>query len=125
MTLPRIDIDDPKVDFDDGERLFYQGELFTGEVVEYQGSALVSLETYRDGIVDGPVRQWYEDGTLRAEGTMRAGFPVGESRRWHPDGALAAKRITTEDGHHPLAELEWDENGEQTLAWYAPGFDPA
>lgn len=124
MTLPRIDIDDPEVDFDDGERLFYQGELFTGEVVEYQGGALVSLETYQDGIVDGPVRQWFEDGTLRAEGTMRGGFPTGESRRWHPDGSLAAKRIMTEDGHHPLAELEWDQNGEQTLSWYAPGFRP-
>ncbi|WP_327729438.1 hypothetical protein OG250_26575 [Streptomyces sp. NBC_00487] len=120
----RIDIDAPGVEVDDGERLFYQGELFTGEVVEFQGSALVSLETHRDGIVDGPVRQWYEDGTLRADGTMRGGFPTGESRRWHPDGSLAAKRIMTEDGHRPLAELEWDENGKQILSWYAPGFRP-
>ncbi|BBC33644.1 hypothetical protein SGFS_049380 [Streptomyces graminofaciens] len=121
MTLPRIGAEDLEVDFDDGERLFYQGELFTGEVVEYQGSALVGLETYRDGITDGPVKQWFEDGTLRAEGNMRMGFPVGESRRWHPNGTLAAKRITTEDGHRPLAELEWDENGQQTRSWYAPG----
>ncbi|MFF6780350.1 toxin-antitoxin system YwqK family antitoxin [Streptomyces sp. NPDC012510] len=122
MTLPRIDIDDPEVDIDDGERLFYRGELFTGEVVEYQGSTLISLETYQDGIVDGPVQQWFEDGTPRAEGNMRRGFPAGESRRWHPNGVLAAKRIMTEDGHRPLAELEWDESGEQTRSWYAPGF---
>jgi antitoxin component YwqK of YwqJK toxin-antitoxin module len=116
----RIDIDDHDVDMDDGERLFHKGVLYSGEVVEYQQGRMISLETYEDGIPNGPVRQWYSDGSPRAEGSMRRGFPVGESRTWHPDGTLATKRITTEDGHRPLVEFEWDESGEQIRAWQAP-----
>lgn len=89
----RIDIDDPEVDFDDGERLFYPGEPFTGEVVEYQGGALVSLETYRDGIVDGPVKQWFEDGTLRAEGNAH-----GISGRGGKE--MASQRNARGKAHH-------------------------
>ncbi|MGW0841315.1 toxin-antitoxin system YwqK family antitoxin [Streptomyces sp. NPDC002787] len=118
---PRIDIDDPDVDMDDGERLFYNGVLYSGEVVEYQRGRMISLETYEDGVPNGPVRQWFPDGSPRAEGNMRGGFPVGESRTWHPNGALATKRIMTEDGRRPLVELEWGEHGEQTRSWYAEG----
>ncbi|TQE15249.1 hypothetical protein Sipo8835_45855 [Streptomyces ipomoeae] len=105
---------------DDGERLLHKGVLYSGEVVEYQRGRMISLETYEDGVPNGPVRQWYSDGSPRAEGNMRRGFPVGESRTWHPGGTLATKRITSDDGHRPLVELEWDENGEQTRSWYAP-----
>ncbi|MDQ1046540.1 toxin-antitoxin system YwqK family antitoxin [Streptomyces sp. V4I2] len=114
----RIDIDDPGVTMDDGERLYYQGIPFTGEAVEYQRGALVSLITYKEGVEDGPVREWYTDGTLRSEGVMRDGFPAGEFQRWHPNGRLAARTIMSDNGLRQLAQFEWDEEGSLTKEWH-------
>lgn len=119
MSMHRIDIDDPDVTMDDGERLYYRGNPFTGEAVEYQLGALVSLITYEDGVEDGPVREWYTDGTLRSEGVMRDGFPAGEFRRWHPNGRLAARTIMSANGLRQLAQFEWDEEGHPTKEWHA------
>ncbi|MFF9512531.1 hypothetical protein ACF1BU_38725 [Streptomyces sp. NPDC014724] len=52
--MTRIGIDDPSFEMDEGEAVFYRGERFTGEVVEYQKGALVSLVTYKEGVEDGP-----------------------------------------------------------------------
>lgn len=100
--MRRIDIDGPEVDMDMGQRLLYRGELFTGEVVEYQRGALVSLNTYKDGVEDGPTREWYMDGTLRSEGVMRDGVPVGELQSWHPNGRLAARMTMSDNGLRQL-----------------------
>ncbi|MGA5351418.1 toxin-antitoxin system YwqK family antitoxin [Streptomyces thermodiastaticus] len=119
MSAHRIDIDDPEVTMDEGERLYYRGAPFTGEVVEYQREALVSLITYQDGFENGPVREWYADGTLRSQGTMRDGFPVGESQQWHPNGRLATRTIMSDNGLRQSALYEWDEEGNQTKEWHA------
>ncbi|QKW06204.1 hypothetical protein HUT18_07095 [Streptomyces sp. NA04227] len=104
---------------DESEQLFYQGVPFTGEAVELQRGAVVSLNTYKEGVEDGPIRQWYVDGVLRSEGVMRDGFPVGEFRKWHHNGVLAARTIMSEDGLHQLTIFEWDESGELTKEWHA------
>ncbi|GGV97687.1 hypothetical protein GCM10015535_69540 [Streptomyces gelaticus] len=119
MTLPRIDIDDPQIEMDEGEVAFYQGEPFTGEVVEYQKGALVSLVTYKDGFEDGPSRKWYMDGTLRSEGVLRGGFPVGESKDWHPNGGLATRVLMSGNGLRQLEITEWDDEGNLTKEWRA------
>ncbi|MFF8697380.1 toxin-antitoxin system YwqK family antitoxin [Streptomyces sp. NPDC015144] len=119
MALPRIDIDDPEFEMDEGEVVSYQGQRFTGEVVEYQRGALVSLVTYKDGIEDGPSREWYMDGTLSSEGTLRGGFPIGESKEWHPNGRLASRVLMSENGLRQLEITEWDENGNLTKEWRA------
>ncbi|MFF5189746.1 toxin-antitoxin system YwqK family antitoxin [Streptomyces sp. NPDC000345] len=118
MAKPtRIDIDDPAVDMDHIQRLLYRGELFTGEVVEHLGGALVSLECYEDGLRHGPNREWYKDGSLRSEGTAQRGRPVGVSREWHPNGTLAHERVFADDGLTMLSDHEWDEDGQPTRAW--------
>lgn len=119
MSLHRIDIDDPDATMDEGERLYYRGTPFTGEAVEYQRGALVSLITYEDGYEDGPAREWYADGTLRSEGVMRGGFPVGGFQRWHPNGGLAARTVMSDNGLRQLAQFEWDEHGNMTKEWHA------
>jgi antitoxin component YwqK of YwqJK toxin-antitoxin module len=119
MTLPRIDIDDPEFEMDEGEVVFYRGERFTGEVVEYQQGALVSLVTYKDGIEDGPSKEWYMDGTLRSDGVLRGGFPVGESKDWHPNGRLAARVLMSANGLRQLEITEWDDEGNLTKEWRA------
>lgn len=119
MTLPRIDIDDPEFEMDESEVVSYQGQRFTGEVVEYQRGALISLVTYKDGIEDGPSKEWYMDGTLSSEGTLRGGFPVGESKEWHPNGRLASRVLMSANGLRQLEITEWDENGNLTKEWHA------
>ncbi|MFE9629289.1 toxin-antitoxin system YwqK family antitoxin [Streptomyces sp. NPDC006527] len=115
--VKRINIDDPEVDMDMGQRLLYRGEPFTGEVEEYLGDARVSLETYADGLPDGPSWEWYKDGTLRAEVTVRKGRAVGIARRWHQNGVLASERSFSEDNGTFLASREWDEQGQPTEVW--------
>lgn len=44
--VTRIDIDDPDVDMDQGQRVLYRGELFTGEAEERLGGVVVSLDSY-------------------------------------------------------------------------------
>ncbi|WP_258052930.1 hypothetical protein [Streptomyces sp. Ru73] len=78
----RIDIDDPEVEA--GYLLLYRGESFTGEVEERMGGAVVSRDSYVDGVPHGLCREWYRDGTLRSEGTARMGFPVGVARTLAP-----------------------------------------
>lgn len=47
--------------------------MFTGEVVEHAGEALVSLDVYEHGLRHGPSREWYKDSALRSEGRARGG----------------------------------------------------
>ncbi|MGW9137208.1 MULTISPECIES: toxin-antitoxin system YwqK family antitoxin [unclassified Streptomyces] len=115
--VTRIDIDDPDVDMDQGQRVLYRGELFTGEAEERLGGVVVSLDSYVAGVQDGPSREWYKDGTLRSEGTARMGLPVGVSKEWHPNGTLAAERVFAEDGLTLLADRQWDEMGRPTKNW--------
>ncbi|GGV97690.1 hypothetical protein GCM10015535_69550 [Streptomyces gelaticus] len=117
--MTRIDIDDPEVDMDQGQRLLYRGELFTGEVEERLDDALVSVDSYMAGVQHGPSREWYKDGTLRSEATAREGRPVGVSREWHPNGVLASEVEFSENGMTMLAERRWDEEGRPTKTWSA------
>ncbi|MFJ6016690.1 toxin-antitoxin system YwqK family antitoxin [Streptomyces sp. NPDC092952] len=119
MALSRVDIDDPECEMDEGEVVSYQGRRFTGELIEYQRGTLVSLVTYKDGIEDGPSKEWYADGTPRSEGTLRAGFPVGEAKDWHPNGRLASRVLMSANGLRQLEITEWDENGNPTKKWHA------
>ncbi|MEU5630189.1 toxin-antitoxin system YwqK family antitoxin [Streptomyces rishiriensis] len=121
MAARRIDIDDPEVDMDDAQRLLYRGELFTGEVTEYLGDALVSLDEYVDGVQDGPSLEWYKDGTLRSETMVRKGRACGESKAWHQNGTLASLRVFDEDGLTFRENYEWDEDGRPTKSWRLDG----
>jgi hypothetical protein len=115
--VKRINIDDPEVDMDMGQRLLYRGEPFTGEAEEFLGDARVCLENYVDGLQDGPSWEWYKDGALRAEVTVRKGRAVGIARRWHQNGVLASERVFSEEDGAFLSSREWDESGLPTKVW--------
>ncbi|ATL66223.1 toxin-antitoxin system YwqK family antitoxin [Nocardia terpenica] len=106
----RINANFDPVSWDIDLRLVYQGEPFTGEVVETLGDQLLSQEFYVNGISHGPDREWWPDGTLESEGQMRNGRPYGIYRRWHENGRLASEKHFSDDGRlHTV--LEWDEAG--------------
>ncbi|MEV4433428.1 hypothetical protein [Streptomyces sp. NPDC049585] len=119
--MQRIDIDDPAVDMDGAKRLLYQGELFSGEVAEYHGGSLVSLDGYTEGVPDGLTQEWYRDGARRSWARVRMGFVIGECLEWHRNGQLASKRVFSEDGKRLLGDYKWDEEGKPTRAWCDKG----
>lgn len=124
MAMPdRVDIDSPDVDMDDGSRFFCKGELYTGEVVEYLGDALVSQETYVEGRPHGRTRQWYPDGTLRSEGTHVGGRLKGEAREWHPSGILKCRQLNSENGMSVLEDDRWDQEGRLIRSERSPSHD--
>ncbi|WP_406838379.1 toxin-antitoxin system YwqK family antitoxin [Streptomyces sp. AHU1] len=90
----RVDLDDPELDRGLDLSLTYRGELFTGETVEKNSRTgrIVAVTACSDGLEDGPVREWYMDGTGRAEGQCRRGIPYGRWREWHPNGRLAVEK---------------------------------
>ncbi|MBJ3808839.1 hypothetical protein JGB26_17250 [Streptomyces flavofungini] len=103
---------------DAAQRLLYRGVPFTGEVAEYFGEKVISLDVYVDGLQDGLSREWYEDGTLRSEGAVRRGFPCGEFKEWHANGVLASRKVFDEDGLTLREESQWDEHGRPTRNWH-------
>jgi antitoxin component YwqK of YwqJK toxin-antitoxin module len=73
---------------------------------------LRSQDFYTSGIVDGPTREWWSDGTPKAEGRYRRGRPVGDFRKWHENGRLAMVKHFDEGGFGDLIKIEeWDEDG--------------
>ncbi|WP_107421902.1 MULTISPECIES: toxin-antitoxin system YwqK family antitoxin [unclassified Streptomyces] len=118
MTSPkRIDIDDPEVDMDGGGNLSYKGEPFTGEVAEYAGDSLISLDEYADGVLHGKSQEWHLNGTLSSAGRAKHGHPVGTWKQWHPNGSIASERVFAAAGRTMLSDRAWDENGNLTREW--------
>ncbi|MGC5306229.1 toxin-antitoxin system YwqK family antitoxin [Micromonospora zamorensis] len=105
----RVEYDD--VETEDDLRVTYQGELFTGEVVERspQGQ-VIALTTYFKGMEDGLSAEWYPSGERKAEGSVRYGTAVGVHEEWHRNGNPAA-RIEFDDQGKLLSRHRWAEDG--------------
>lgn len=116
--MRRVDVNDSAVSMDEGQRLTYKGQPFTGEVAEGALDDPTSLETYRDGWLNGPWQLWYLDGSPKAQGEFVPGGLVGEALAWHPNGLLESRRPFTETSKE-VAGYAWDEDGRQTRSWTA------
>ncbi|MFF2194985.1 toxin-antitoxin system YwqK family antitoxin [Streptomyces sp. NPDC058157] len=119
----RVDADDPDVDLDMGHRLLYRDGLFTGEVAEYQDGRIVALDVYRDGILNGPSRMWFPDGTAKLRGTVVNGSASGEFLEWHPNGVLKSRKFFDDDIYSLKEESVWDEHGCLVRAWHRASDD--
>ncbi len=109
-TMMRIDYDD--VDGNADGTVLFEGAPFTGEVVDHWPDGTVqSLTTYRDGVEDGPYREWHRNGTLRTEGRsdLRHGA-VGVWREWDASGRLVSEKSFGEDGELDTVR-RWDRDG--------------
>ncbi|MFF4370203.1 toxin-antitoxin system YwqK family antitoxin [Streptomyces sp. NPDC001594] len=116
-SVRRVDTDDPDVDIDMGHRMLYRDELFTGEVVEYQGDQIVCLDVYLDGIKNGLSQMWYPDGTLKLQGTVVNGVALGEFLEWHPNGVLKSRQFFDDHIYSLKEEDVWDEQGNLVREW--------
>lgn len=89
----------------------HEGRPFTGELVDTDESGrVVGLTGYRDGIEDGPQREWFSDGRLQLEGQCDYGSAVGEWREWHANGKLAEHTVFDRWGDLRRRQ-RWDEDG--------------
>jgi len=105
----RVNFDD--TDVDDGLRVTYQGEWFTGEAIEVDRAGnIISLSAYINGREDGLSQEWYSDGTLRHSGMVKLGMAVGMHQEWYPNGQLISQR-EFDSGGDELARRRWDEAG--------------
>ncbi|PPK63300.1 hypothetical protein CLV40_12913 [Actinokineospora auranticolor] len=105
----RVEFDD--VDTEDDLHVVYQGEPFTGEVVERAPNGqIVALTTYFNGMEDGPSAEWYPSGEPKAAGAVRYGTAVGVHEFWHRDGGLAG-RDEFDDSGRLLRRLRWAVDG--------------
>lgn len=111
----RVNVDDlVEGEYGEGVDYRYDGEPFTGEMIEIAPNGrLIKSEIYKEGVPHGPSREWYPNGVLREVGESRKGDPIGEWREWHPNGRLAALRLFSEFGN-PLGHKLWDEDGNLT-----------
>jgi antitoxin component YwqK of YwqJK toxin-antitoxin module len=104
-------INEAETDLDDAGRVVRQGTPVTGEVAEYgNDGALLSVETYRDGIHDGVSRIYYADGTLKSERWYEFGVSVGTARWWYSNRQL--KEEITYDGQGSVVNHQtWNDDG--------------
>ncbi|HEU5187608.1 MAG TPA: hypothetical protein VFT87_03835 [Candidatus Saccharimonadales bacterium] len=105
----RVPLD--QADYDDAERLTYNGQLLTGVAIETDPDGGVVGETsYSHGVLDGPDRSYRENGTLRAEEIYKFGI-IQQAQQWHENGQLAYKMHADQFGKM-ISEQRWDENGD-------------
>lgn len=105
----RINIDE--LDIGDDLAYYYEGELFTGEVVETdQNGHIIAFLTLVDGRGNGPEWLWFSDGRLKTETMVRDGRAVGVSREWHPNGQLAQESEFDAQGQM-MSIRRWNEDG--------------
>ncbi len=110
-TVERIDTRLEDVEWDDAMTLLHNGEPVTGDVVETTVDGFVlSSDHYVAGVLDGPTREWWPGGPLKAEGTARGGRLVGTYREWHDNGTLALRKQYDADGLL-VSERRFDRDG--------------
>lgn len=105
----RINIDD--TDIGDDLIYRYQGEPFTGELVETNRTGqIITLITLVEGRRHGPELSWFPTGQLETETILEHGRPIGTSRAWHSNGQLADERVFDEQGR-VVESRRWNEDG--------------
>ena len=65
--------------------------------------------SYKNGLENGPMKTYGEDGTLSFEHEMKDGKPIG-LKVYFPDGKIKAQTVFNEDG--TKVEQIYDQNGQ-------------
>jgi antitoxin component YwqK of YwqJK toxin-antitoxin module len=98
------------------------------------GSPPDRLFRLRDGVLDGPSTEWYEDGQKQGERTYKDGVLNGPYTMWYQSGQQKSEGAY-KDGESDRAYTRWYENGQKqeegtykdgvphgpVTAWYEDG----
>ena len=82
---------------------------YTGVVFDCKNGKVQSLWTFKDGIVHGLRRKWYENGQLRQEFYSKFGKLDGLRRKWYENGQLSFEKNYS-DGVL-ISKKCWDKDG--------------
>ncbi|MFE1763234.1 toxin-antitoxin system YwqK family antitoxin [Streptomyces angustmyceticus] len=108
-------IEDDDCDVEEDTLVYYEGEPFTGEVVERDAEGrMIGLVHYVGGITSGPQTHWHPNGSKKMEGTVKRGEAVGEWRSWHANGQLSEYSLFSQDGEY-MRRQRWDKDGNLTV----------
>src|ERR1700742_5126572 len=109
MSELHVNIDDTTLG--EGQEVLYQGAPPTGEVIRTtKDGVVVTSKWYRDGLEEGPQREWYGNGKPQSEYTVVDTNVTGETLDWHRNGQLARRQQFDEYGELRKREV-WDEDG--------------
>jgi antitoxin component YwqK of YwqJK toxin-antitoxin module len=72
-----------------------QGEVRTW----YENGQLEEVKTMEDKFENGPYKRYFEDGQLHMEGRFAKGEKTGEWKTWHRNGQLAFSDVFVSDKH--------------------------
>ena len=90
-----------KVEFDDielkhpdesgGNVYFYNGNPFSGTIVEHVNNVLVGKITVVDGHINGRVTSYFNNGQIRSDYFEKYNKMYNIYRRWNENGVLEAE----------------------------------
>jgi antitoxin component YwqK of YwqJK toxin-antitoxin module len=105
----KIKFRDELLEFD-GDRIRYDGSLFTGiSIEEYPGGGQKFETPYIDGFPEGLCKEWHPNGQLKHEWFALHGMKHGKSTEWHENGSV--KLIAQYDRGLELEYDEWTAQG--------------
>jgi antitoxin component YwqK of YwqJK toxin-antitoxin module len=105
--LPRVEFE--TVEFDD-DFARVAGVPFTGVVVTLHPNGQKGEGIYRDGLPDGPQREWYSNGQLKREWIAIRSHGSSKITEWYESGQM--KRRSYARFEWVVREQEWTERGE-------------
>lgn len=118
----RVPIDE--LDYSDQHIYLYEGQPFTGIAYEaLPDGQVVAEESYVDGGLKGPSREWYPTGELKSEVYYKSGAPHGKCREWYQHGILKLECLY--EYSIIIERKEWDENGKLVKEYRIKENDPS
>lgn len=119
--LPRVR--DDQLDFDEDLIYYYHGSRFTGIGYEDVPGKILSEVSYKNGMQDGPARDWLPSGRLKTESMYRENVLHGHVREFRDDGSLASEK--NYEWGVLVSSAEFDEAGRPASTFYITEEDPS
>ena len=66
--------------------------------------------TYKGGVWDGKLTEWYWNGQVEREATFKDGYMDGLASLWHMNGKVRSVEFWKDE--KVILGMEWDEDGE-------------
>lgn len=83
----------PELEYDEELIYRWRGELFTGIGYDDGSPTGLSEVSYRYGVQEGPARDWYPSGALKAESYFRENVQHGVAREYAEDGEVRSEAV--------------------------------
>jgi hypothetical protein len=88
---PGARVPDSELDYDDELTYKWHGALYSGIGFAEAVDGSRSEVSYRYGVQDGPARDWYPSGVLKAESWFRDNVQHGMAREYDDSGSLISE----------------------------------